>query len=141
LGRGAARARGALPELSLRAPRPGRLLLWWLAGSRELLPETRAVIADEISDVWVSAATAWEIAIKKSLGKLRAPDDLLDQLQSNRFDALPILIADTLEAGALPPLHDDPVDRMLVAQARLSGLTLVTRDPRIASYDVVTLRA
>lgn len=117
------------------------VLLWWLAGSRELLPGTRDLIANEGTDVWVSAATAWEIAIKKSLGKLRAPADLIDQLARNRFDALPILVADALEAGALPPHHDDPFDRMLVAQARLSGLTLVTRDPRIAAYDVVTLPA
>ena len=117
------------------------VLLWWLAGSRDLRAEIRLLIEDEANDVWVSAASAWEIAIKKALGKLSAPDDLLDVLADNNIQPLPILLADALEAGALPPHHDDPFDRMLVAQARLSGLTLVTRDPRIAAYDVVTYPA
>ncbi|MFN2465209.1 MAG: type II toxin-antitoxin system VapC family toxin [Candidatus Dormibacteria bacterium] len=117
------------------------VLLWWLAGSRKLPPSVREVIADESSDIWVSAASAWEIAIKKSLGKLSAPDDLLDQLDDNGFESLPILVADALEAGALPPHHDDPFDRMLVAQARLSGLTLVTGDARMAAYDVLRMDA
>ena len=89
----------------------------------------------------MSAASAWEISIKKSLGKLEAPDDLVDQLDRHRFQALAVSIGHAHEAGALPRLHDDPFDRMLIAQARLEGLTIVTRDPRFQRYAVATLPA
>ena len=115
------------------------VLLWWLADDAALSPVAREAIADEDSEVWVSAASAWEISIKRALGKLSGPNDLVEKLVENHFDPLPILVADALEAGSLPPHHDDPFDRMLVAQARLSGLTLVTHDARIRAYDVVTL--
>lgn len=89
----------------------------------------------------VSAATAWEIAIKQSIGKLEAPSDLEDQLELNRFQSLPITVAHTYAAGFLPRHHDDPFDRMLVAQAAAEGLTIVTRDPRIERYGIPTLPA
>jgi len=91
--------------------------------------------------VFVSAASAWEISIKKSLGRLEAPDDLVEQLDRHRFQALAVSIAHALAAGALPRLHDDPFDRMLIAQARIEGLTIVTRDPRFERYAVATLPA
>jgi PIN domain nuclease of toxin-antitoxin system len=84
--------------------------------------------------VFVSAATAWEIAIKKSLGKLEAPDDLAAALAANRFEGLPISMEHALTAGTLPRHHDDPFDRMLVAQARHEGLRLLTHDARLTVY-------
>jgi PIN domain nuclease of toxin-antitoxin system len=111
-------------------------LLWWL-GDRELTKQARDAIADPSNVVAVSAATAWEIGIKKALGKLRAPDDLAAQLSDGGFTPLPISIAHGLAAGALPHHHDDPFDRMLIAQAMTEGLTLVTRDERFAAYGVV----
>lgn len=89
----------------------------------------------------MSAATAWEIAIKRALGKLEGPDDLTAELTANSFAALPVTVEHALVAGALPPHHSDPFDRMLVAQARSESLTLVTRDPRIPAYGVPVLRA
>ncbi len=117
------------------------VLLWWLAADRSLGREARRTLASPESAVFVSAASAWEISIKRSLGKLEAPEDLVDQLDHHRFQALAVSIAHALAAGALPRLHDDPFDRMLIAQARLEGLTIVTRDPRFQRYAVATLPA
>jgi len=116
-------------------------LLWWLEDHVTLRDEARVAIADGGNVVFVSSATAWEIAVKKSLGKLEAPDDLEAALAASRFDPLPISIAHALAAGALPRHHDDPFDRMLVAQAQSEGLTLVTRDARLTEYDVPILEA
>lgn len=117
------------------------VLLWWLARDARLGEEARSAIAAEASTVFVSAASAWEIAIKKALGKLEAPDDLEHQLARNRFEPLSISVAHTSSAGALPAHHDDPFDRMLVAQAMTEDLIIVTRDSRIPLYGVRTLAA
>ena len=87
----------------------------------------------------VSAVTAWEIAIKKALGRLEAPDDLPEALEVNDFDTLDITVDHALAAGALPGHHTDPFDRMLIAQAQLHGLTLISIDKRFADYDVELL--
>src|SRR5690348_1123781 len=116
------------------------VLLWWLA-DRPLSTQAYQAIADPANDVAVSAVTAWEISIKKALGKLHAPDDLPAQLEDCGFSALPISIEHAMVAGALPRHHDDPFGRMLVAQARAEDLTLVTRDERIADYGVHVLLA
>lgn len=114
-------------------------LLWWLA-DEGLTDQARDAIADPANLVMVSAANAWEISIKKALGKLSAPDDLERQTEKNGFTALPISIAHGLAAGALPRHHDDPFDRMLIAQAVEEGLTIVTHDKRFSDYDVPLLR-
>lgn len=116
-------------------------LLWWLDDSQELSSQARTSISDSQHNVYVSAVTAWEISIKKSLGKLDAPDDLDAALAANAFEEMPLTIAHATAAGQLPNHHSDPFDRMLVAQANVEGLTLVTRDEDIIKYDVVTLRA
>lgn len=115
-------------------------LLWWLA-DRELGVDARAAIEDPLNEVFVSAATAWEISIKRALGKLRVPDDLTTQLEANDFTPLAISIDHAFAAGSLPKHHDDPFDRMLIAQATLEKLTLVTRDQHFAAYDVRLLAA
>lgn len=89
--------------------------------------------------VAASAASAWEIALKRASGKLVAPLDLEAQLVANGFAALPITLADGLAAGSLPRHHDDPFDRRLAAQARSGGFTLVTRDARLAAYGIAIL--
>ena len=93
------------------------------------------------SSVFVSAASAWEISIKQALGKLEAPSDLVRQIEVHRFEPLPITVSHAYAAGALPRHHDDPFDRVLVAQAVAEGLTLVTKDPRMGLYGVGTLAA
>ncbi len=115
------------------------VLLWWLA-DEGLTPQSRDAIADPENLVMVSAASAWEISIKKALGKLSAPDDLEQQVDESGFAALPISIVHGLAAGRLPRHHDDPFDRMLIAQALEEGLTLVTHDKRFTDYDVALMR-
>lgn len=116
-------------------------LLWWLADDPKLAPEAVATIGKRSTAVLVSAASAWEIAIKQALAKLEAPSDLENQLELNGFEPLPITVAHAYAAGTLPRHHDDPFDRMLVAQAMAEGLTIVTRDERIARYPVPILAA
>ncbi len=114
--------------------------LWWLADIK-LSTLARDAIAEPDNEVLVSAASAWEISIKQALGKLNAPRDVADRIRINRFTALPISVAHALVAGALPPHHRDPFDRMLVSQALHEGLTVVTRDARFAAYGVPILAA
>lgn len=117
------------------------ILLWWLADAPSLSKKAAQIIADRANLVFVSAATAWEFSIKKALGKLEGPDDFEDALLANSFQALPITIPHALLAGKLPPHHDDPFDRLLVAQSKIEGLTLVTRDQKQTLYDVQTIVA
>jgi PIN domain nuclease of toxin-antitoxin system len=115
-------------------------LLWWLA-DEGLTAKARDAIADPANLVMVSAASAWEISVKKALGKLVAPDDLEQQVQAGGFTALPISMAHGTAAGRLARHHDDPFDRMLIAQALAEGLTIVTRDKRFDDYGVALLPA
>jgi PIN domain nuclease of toxin-antitoxin system len=115
-------------------------LLWWLADEGLTVP-ARDAIADPGNVVMVSAASAWEISIKKALGKLAAPDDLEHQVQASGFLPLPISLAHGVAAGRLDRYHEDPFDRMLIAQARAEGLTIVTRDKRFDEYGVPLLPA
>jgi PIN domain nuclease of toxin-antitoxin system len=115
------------------------VLLWWLADDYRLTPAMREAITDPATSVTVSAVSAWEMSIKAALGKLSIPDDLVHQLEQHGFDALPVTAEDGLVAGALPRHHDDPFDRMLIAQALRRRLVLVTADRRFADYDVLTL--
>ncbi len=116
-------------------------LLWWLADDPALSRSARDAIAAADSEVFVSAASAWEISIKTALGKLTAPSDLEHQLQSSRFEPLSITIAHGYAAGSLPRHHDDPFDRLLLAQAKAEDLVVVTRDRRFDLYGVGTLAA
>ena len=117
------------------------VLLWWLADAPSLGQHTRQILADARHEVHVSAASGWEISIKKALGKLEAPDDLETIIEEEGFQLLPISFFHGEQAGALPPHHADPFDRMLVAQAQAEGLVLVTADTAIPRYGVRTLTA
>lgn len=115
-------------------------LLWWLNDSA-LRPAAREAIADPRNDVFVSAATAWEISIKQALGKLTVPSDISARIIASGFEPLLITVAHGFAAGALPRLHDDPFDRMLIAQAQLENLVAVSRDSRFGSYGVPMIEA
>ena len=115
------------------------ILLWWLADDASLPDAARAEIARPENEVLVSAASAWEIAIKQSLGRLDAPHELLTALSDNDFDTLPMTASHALAAGRLPSHHADPFDRMLIAQAAAEDLTLITVDDRFKLYDVSLL--
>jgi PIN domain nuclease of toxin-antitoxin system len=116
-------------------------VLWWFADDPALSSEARRAIGNAATNVCVSPVTPWEIAIKSSAGKLKAPDNLLEAIKANRFRELPISLVHAERAGNLPPWHRDPFDRMLIAQALSEGLTLVTRDRIFEQYDVNVLRA
>lgn len=116
-------------------------LLWWLDENPTLSTEARAAIADGSNVVFASAASAWEIVIKSALGKLKSPPDLTKALQASRIEELPVRVSHALALRQLPDHHQDPFDRLLIAQARQERLTIVTRDDRIWRYDVPCLRA
>jgi PIN domain nuclease of toxin-antitoxin system len=111
------------------------VLLWWLSQDPGLNDETKTLIRDT-PDVYISVATTWELAIRQKIGKLTAPDDLLARVESAGFTHLAISFNHAVTAGRLPLIHRDPFDRMLVAQARCEGLTLVTNDSEIQKYEV-----
>lgn len=111
-----------------------RLLLWWLDDNQALSPAARELIADENNAVFVSAVSLWEIWLKVSLGKLRVSPDFDEVLAAQQFEALPLTAAHARELATLPWLHRDPFDRMLVAQAIASGITLITADTTIGAY-------
>jgi len=114
--------------------------LWWLTGDRRLSPRARDAMSDPGSLVFVSAASIWEVAIKSALGRIELHGvDLVAEIANCGFDELSVSARHAQEAGALPLHHQDPFDRMLVAQAQVEGLTCVTRDPVFASYGVKAL--
>jgi PIN domain nuclease of toxin-antitoxin system len=115
------------------------VVLWWLADDPSLSDEIKTRL-DHEPDVYVSAATVWEVATKQAIGKLE-PADLPERIRGSGFRELPIGSEHAIAAGRLPLIHRDPFDRMLVAQARCEDLTLVTRDSRCRQYDVAVLPA
>ena len=118
-------------------------LLWWLAGDAALSPAARAAIAEETNAVFVSAASLWEITTKHRLAKLVLSAALLSDLTGvvtdQGFLGLPISLRHAQRAGDLPGPHRDPFDRMLVAQAILDDLVLVSNEHPFDAYGVVRL--
>ena len=115
-------------------------LIWWLANNPTLSQAAKKAISNPDNLVFVSAASAWEIAIKKSLGKLDAPDDLELQIDQHNFHSLPITIAHGIAVGKLSLHHNDPFDRMIIAQAIHESLTIITRDKKFSPYNVSILK-
>ena len=119
--------------------------LWMRAEPERLSERSRQLLRDPETALFFSAASAWEIAIKVSAGKLKLPTPpatfVAERLPEDGFSALPVQIAHALRAGELPPHHRDPFDRILIAQAQLEGLTLLTADRRLARYDLALLWA
>jgi PIN domain nuclease of toxin-antitoxin system len=113
--------------------------IWWLAGDVQLSESTRELIADA-DDVRLSVVSLWEVVIKVGKGSLEMPSGYVDALLDD-FDSLDLRLDHVLEARLLPPVHRDPFDRMLVAQAMVERLTIVTRDPHIPRYPVPVIAA
>ncbi|BFM40790.1 type II toxin-antitoxin system VapC family toxin [Synechocystis sp. LKSZ1] len=112
------------------------ILLWWLGDDGRLSAETRSIITNPENFIFVSAATVWEMSIKKSLGKLSFPDGLLTILKENQFQLLSITVEHSLRIAHLPEHHKDPFDRMLIAQAQTEGLILISQDIKFKQYKV-----
>ena len=115
-------------------------LIWWLA-REPLSKEAEAAIAAPENEILVSAASVWEAEIKVAAGRLHLSGELIDGIEESRFAELPVRSDHGRAAARLPLHHRDPFDRMLIAQARLEGLTLVSRDPTVPLYDVPVLKA
>jgi PIN domain nuclease of toxin-antitoxin system len=113
-------------------------MLLWAAGNSQRLPEaTRALLLDQDNDLVFSVASFWEIVIKSGLGRddFRVDAALLRrELRINGYEELPIAADHVLAVANLPPLHKDPFDRLLIAQATVEGMTLITTDPLVAGY-------
>ena len=111
------------------------VVLWWLDDSDSLGSQCRHLI-EHADEAYVSAVTPWELGIKRSLAKLSMPDGLSGVLEADGFKLLSITAVHAELAPSLPPFHRDPFDRMLVAQAQLEALVLVTADKALAGYDI-----
>ena len=114
--------------------------LWWCEGSEKVPKDIRSLLSDPAHDVYVSAVSTWEITIKYGLGKLPLParPDVFVPTRRERyaFESLPIDEASVLQLPRLPPLHQDPFDRLLICQAIEHGMTLLTPDRLISQYPV-----
>ena len=114
--------------------------LWWIFDDPRLSPTARDLIADPAAEILFSAVSAWEVAIKARTGRLDIPADVpafvQDQVRRNRFTVLPITLPHALRVHALPDHHRDPFDRLLVAQAQVEAVPLLSRDAQLMGYDV-----
>lgn len=116
------------------------VVLWAVAGQRERLSRRALeVLVGGLDDLTVSSVVIWETAIKRGLGKLRSPPNLVERLSRADVRWLPITPQHADHVASLPLHHGDPFDRLLIAQAQLEGLTIVSADPRFARYDVEVL--
>lgn len=117
--------------------------LWWITDDPQLSAHARRIIGDGRNELLLSAASGWEIATKVRLGKLELPDNLesfvLEQMTLNAIESLPIRTHHALHVHTLPDYHRDPFDRLIVSQAQLENLPILTADPRIAQYAARTI--
>ena len=117
------------------------VLIWALENNPTLTDSAVNAIVDGSNMVFISSASVWEISIKQKLGKLEAPDNLVEEIRLHRFTPLYINYDHAQLSGNLPLIHKDPFDRMLIAQTIIEKLVLLTRDESIAKYDVKILKA
>jgi PIN domain nuclease of toxin-antitoxin system len=117
------------------------VLLWWLDDNPSLSKKARTVISDGKNPVFVSAVIIWEIRIKEALGKLKIPGNFREVLENQPFEMLDITAEHAHTVGDLPSHHRDPFDRMLIAQAKVEGLILVTHDMNLKKYKIPLIKA
>ena len=110
------------------------ILLWWLADDAALTTAARDLIREPENVIFVSAVSLWEIRLKQSLKKLRLPEDFEDKLASEGFENLPLMAAHTRQVAKIEWHHRDPFDRMLIAQAQIAQLRLLTADGALRAY-------
>ena len=116
------------------------IILWWLSDIKKIAAKARRIIEDKENTMYISSVSFWEMAIKKSIGRLSYPADLIHILTQEGFLFLAISPEEALAVSDLPALHSDPFDRMLVIQAKLHDLVLITKDTQIEQYPVTILR-
>jgi PIN domain nuclease of toxin-antitoxin system len=114
--------------------------LWWNLDDPQLSDAARSFIGDGRNEIFLSAASAWEIAIKYARERLELPETperyVSQRIAEHRFTPLPIQLSHALQVYALPDLHRDPFDRLLIVQSQMEGLPLLSADPDIARYEV-----
>jgi len=115
------------------------ILLWWFFDDKNLKKNIREIITNEENEIKVSIASLWEITIKKSLNKLKAPDNLKEALEESNFQILPITLDHLRKLEHLPNLHNDPFDRLFIAQSIFEKLTFITADKNIKKYKINNL--
>jgi PIN domain nuclease of toxin-antitoxin system len=115
------------------------IFLWWDRQLRRLSRPLRAAIADEANEIFVSAASIWEIAIKRATGKLSFRRPIVDAVSELGFEILPVTGNHAEHAGGLPRHHNDPFDRLIIAQAYLEEMVVGTQDRLMRPYGVATL--
>ena len=113
------------------------ILLWWLEDNKKLSKKCRSLIETPDNLVFVSAASVWEVGVKKALGKIECPDNLVEEITASGFEELPLKFLHADKVEQLPLLHKDPFDRMLIAQAITESMVLVSNDQQIVKYDQV----
>ena len=118
-----------------------QVLIWALENNPTLSDAAREAIVDGENLIFVSAVSVWEISVKQAMGKLRVPDNLIEEIQIHRFTPLEISLQHAQLAGRLPAIHKDPFDRMLIAQSILEKLSIVTRDQIMNKYKANVLIA
>ena len=117
------------------------VMLWWADSEDRLTPEARLVMGAGRNELFFSIASVWELNIKMSKKQVELPDSIDVMLQRARCKLLPIAYEHAEAIKELPHLHRDPFDRMLIAQAKVTGMTLLTRDEKIHKYDVPVIAA
>ena len=124
----------------MRALLDTHAFLWWNLDDPQLSEEVRTFIGTGRNEIFLSAASAWEIAIKAAKGRLELPDSpdkyVSDRMRLHHFTALPVELSHALEVYKLPPIHQDPFDRLLIAQSQLEDMPILTADAEIGRYQV-----
>ena len=117
--------------------------LWWITDDPKLSLRVRGIISDGENEIFISAVTGWEISIKAQIGRLKLPDEpqrfILEQLKINGMKSLPIEMRHALHVSTLPAYHQDPFDRILIAQAQMEDLPVLSADPEIGKYEVTII--
>lgn len=115
--------------------------IWWMEENKKLPADVKSIIDDPLNNIFVSVVTPWEILIKIKAKKLKVPKNFAEFIMNGIFKVMPIQITHVLGIGVLPLHHKDPFDRILVSQAKIENLILITSDEKILKYDVTTLKA
>lgn len=117
------------------------VILWWLMEPEKIHAKAQKIIRDKSNTIFISSVSFWEMAIKKSIGRLTLPHNLLEATAIEGFKILPIMPEECIGVADLPLIHADPFDRLLIIQAKLNDLVIITRDKKIAEYPTVTINA
>lgn len=110
------------------------VVLWWYFDSSRLKDAHRQIIADEANELYVSAAAIWEIEVKRRNGKIECPTDMMERIKADGFRILPIMAEHLVPLRSIPPIHNDPFDRIMVCQSIVEEIPLISYDDKVNAY-------